>query len=141
MNYGTIDLMAFGGKLAVESTSMKPWPKEGIKLGIDIVANMLKDVQLHSAATFSVMGLSLEQIQFVKLAAKKHDLDRIVVFPCPVNGLIIPCIRMEGGNVAAFCKMVGTSVFPKASINVEESEQNTLIEQYGIILYQKRNTV
>lgn len=139
MHYGAINLMAFGGKLAVESTSLNRWQKEGAKFGIDILAEMTKSAQQPTKDNFSVMGLSLSQIQFVKSAAEKHNLDRVTIFPCPVNGVVIPCLKMEGGNVEAFCATIGTPLLQKSSVNADESEQATLIEQFGAILYQRRN--
>lgn len=131
--------MAFGGKLAVESTSWNRLQKEGLKAGIDILAEVMKSTRVTEENKFSVMGLSIYQIRFVKDAAKLYGLDRVIIFPCPINSVLTPCFKMEGGDIAGFQKMLGVSPLKRESITTSESNLPTLIEQYGVILYQRKD--
>ena len=131
--------MAFGGKLAVESTSWNRLQKEGLKAGIDILAEVMKSTRVTEENKFSVMGFSIYQIRFVKDAAKLYGLDRVIIFPCPINSVLTPCFNMEGGDIAGFQKMLGVSPLKRESITTSESNLPTLIEQYGVILYQRKD--
>ena len=85
------------------------------------------------------MGLSVYQICFVKEAAMVYGLDRVIIFPCPINSVLTPCLNMEGGDIAGFRKMLGVSPLKRESITTSESSLPTLIEQYGVILYQRKD--
>lgn len=139
MNNNAINLMALSGKLAVESTSWNRLQKEGLKAGIDILAEVMKSTRVTEENKFSVMGLSIYQIRFVKDAAKLYGLDRVIIFPCPINSVLTPCLKMEGGDITGFQKMLGVSPLKRESITTSESNVPTLIEQYGVILYQQKD--
>ena len=110
-----------------------------MQIGIDILANVMKDTRVTEETTFSVMGLSVYQIRFAKEAAKLYGLDRVIIFPCPINSVLTPCLNMEGGDIASFQKMLGVSPLKRESITTSESNLPTLIEQYGDILYQRKD--
>ena len=139
MNNNAINLMALSGKLAVESTSWNRLQKEGFKAGIDILAEVMKSTRVTEENKFSVMGLSIYQIRFVKDAAKLYGLDRVIVFPCPINSVLTPCFKMEGGDIAGFRKMLGVPPLRSKDITTSESNIPTLIEQYGVVLYQRKD--
>lgn len=139
MNNSAINLMAFGGKLVVESTSWNRLQKEGLKASIDVLAEVMKSTRVTEENEFSVMGLSIYQIRFVKDAAKLYGLDRVIIFPCPINSVLTPCLKMEGGDIAGFRKMLGVPPLRSEDITTSESNLPTLIEQYGVILYQRKD--
>ena len=139
MNNSAINLMALGGKLVVESTSWNRLQKEGLKASIDVLAEVMKSTRATEENEFSVMGLSIYQIRFVKEAAKLYGLDRVIIFPCPINSVLTPCLNMEGGDIAGFRKVLGISPLKRESITTSESNLPTLIEQYGVILYQRKD--
>lgn len=136
MNYSTIDLIALSGKLGIEATSMNRFAKEGLKALIDCEASNTKN-QLYLQQNFTVMGLPLNCINIIKSAAQQCGLDKVVLFPCPVNGTIIPCFSMEGENTVAFCQMIGQPMIKKTDVDINESELENLINGYGVILYQR----
>ena len=84
------------------------------------------------------MGLSIYQIRSVKDAAKLYGLDRVIIFPCPINSVLTPCFKMEGGDIAGFRKMLGVPPLQSESITTSESNLLALLEQYGAILYQRK---
>lgn len=139
MNNSAINLMALGGKLVVESTSWNRLQKEGLKASIDVLAEVMKSARATEENKFSVMGLSIYQIRFVKEAAKLYGLDRVIIFPCPINSVLTPCLNMEGGDITGFQKMLGVSPLKRESITTSESNLPALMEQYGIILYQRKD--
>lgn len=139
MYFDAINLAAIGGKLSVESTSLDRSTKERIKSGFDFLADIAKHTQISHQSSFSVMGFPLNAIYTIKIAAQMHNLNRVVIFPCPVNGVFISCIKMEGGNIPAFCQTLGQTLLDKSAINADEATQERLIEQYGVILYQKES--
>lgn len=139
MNNSAINLMALGGKLVVESTSWNRLQKEGLKASIDVLAEAMKSTRVTEENKFSVMGLSIYQIRFVKEAAKLYGLDRVIIFPCPINSVLTPCLNMEGGDITGFQKMLGVSPLKRESITTSESNLPTLIDQYGVILYQRKD--
>ena len=59
MNNSAINLMALGGKLVVESTSRNRLQKEGLKAGIDILAEVMKSTGVTEENNFSVIGFSI----------------------------------------------------------------------------------
>ena len=138
MSSSLVDLIALGGKLSVEASSLDRLSKEGMKTGIDHVADMIKSIQLSQQNAFSVMGLSLSNIRTVKIAAETYGLTQVTLFPCPVNNAVIPCLKMEGGDAPAFCKALGLPIFEQANINANELEQESLIEQYGVVVYLRK---
>lgn len=139
MNNSAINLMALGGKIVVESTPWNRLQKEGLKASIDVLAEVMKSTRVTEENEFSVMGLSIYQIRFVKEAAKLYGLDRVIIFPCPINSVLTPCLNMEGGDITGFQKMLGVSPLKRESITTSESNLPALIEQYGIILYQRKD--
>ena len=139
MNNSTINLMALSGKHVVESTSWSRLQKEGFKAGIDILADVMKDTRVTEENNFSVMGLSIYQIRSVKDAAKLYGLDRVIIFPCPINSVLTPCFKMEGGDIAGFQKALGVLPLQSESITTSESNLLALLEQYGVILYQRKD--
>lgn len=136
MYYSTIDFIALSAKLGIESTSMNWWGKQGLNALIDSEAANAKR-RLVQQQDFTVMGLPLNAINAIKIAAQKHGLERVVLFPCPVNGTIIPCFKMEGGDIAAFCQAIGQPLLERSAVNASDTEQESLAQEYGIILYQR----
>lgn len=136
MYYSMIDFIALSAKLGIETTSMNWWGKQGLNALIDCEAANAKR-RLVQQQDFTVMGLPLNAINAIKIAAQKHGLERVVLFPCPVNGTIIRCFQMEGGDIAAFCQAIGQPLLKKSDISASETEQERLLHEYGVILYQR----
>ncbi len=136
MNYSTIDLIALSGKVGIESTSMNRLAKEGLKTLIDCEASNVKK-QLFLQQNFTVMGLPLNGVNIIKSAAQQCDLDKVVLFPCSINGTVIPCFKMYGKDIATFCQIIGLPLLKKSDVDVNEGELESLIKEYGVILYQR----
>ena len=122
-----IEALAIGGKLWVECTKLRPWAKASINLGIDILADYLKNQPPSDA----------EQIL---IAAKRFDLDKVVVVPLGSwRGKDIVAIRAYGYKAEEFIKHLGLHFIPEKEKNcfinsILENEKN-----FGVVIYQKSN--
>ena len=137
MIYTPLDLIADGTKLLIDNSSMLQNQKEYLRLGVECAAELIKQFNVPPRVNFSVMGFSLDQIYALKVAAKEFKLAKVILFPCPVNGVIIPCLKMEGGDIPAFYNAMGLSSLENMNmkVNANEGEQNELIRQYGVAIY------
>lgn len=135
MSYIPLNVVAAWGKLLVESSSMPQEQKEYAKLGVDCLAELIKQFNVPPQVSFSVMGYSLDQLYALKVAAKECKLTKVILFPCPVNGLFVPCLKMEGGDLPTFYHAAGLTPPQNININATETERAELIRRYGVIVY------
>ena len=136
-----IGLVVGMSKLAVESSNLDWLTKEKMKTGIDCAADIIKQVQKSQESIFSVMGFSLDEISAIKAAAQECGLAQVTLFPCPVNGIPTPCLKMTGGDISSFSRAIGLPSLEQASVNADEAQQEALMNQYGVILYLKKDDV
>ena len=137
MDYTSLDLLADGSTLFVENSSMPQNQKELAKFGVDCLTELIKRFNVPPQVNFSMMGFSLDQIYALKAAAKECKLTRVTLFPCTVNGVLVPCLKMEGGDISAFSNTTGLPSLEAMNmkVNANESEQNALIQKYGVVIY------
>ena len=122
-----IDCVAFGGKLAVELSHMKESEKEEWRCGIDAAATILKKGVQESPVA-----------QQMRETARQYDLDRIVAFPCLINGIWVVLFRMYGREVFPFCQCAGIQLISESNIPMAASYLFELEKQYGIVLYDRQ---
>ena len=122
-----IDCVAFGGKLAVELSNMEESEKEEWRYGIDAAATILKKGVQDSPVA-----------QQVRETARQYDLDRIVAFPCLINGIWVVLFRMYGREVFSFCQHAGIQLISESNIPMELSYLSELEKQYGSVLYERQ---
>lgn len=139
MNNSCISFLADSGKLIVEGSSLSRDQKETAKLQIDCVADLIDCLQKASAVRSSMnipqYTLSLDYLYTIKQTAKKCGLTKLILFPCLVDGQILYCYRMYGGDLSAFCRALEIKRFDDANLTMSEDVQEDLIEKYGVILY------
>ena len=87
------------------------------------------------------MGFSLDEISAIKAAARECGLAQVTLFPCPVNGIPTPCLKMTGGDISSFSRAIGLPSLEQANVNADEAQQEALMNQYGVILYLKKDDV
>ena len=120
-----IDVIAIGSKLWVECTKLRPWEKASLKIGIDVLAELLKSIPLSDA----------EQI---RTAAKRFNLDKVVAVPFGSwKGKDIVIIRAYGRRAEEFINHLGLHSIPEKKKddfinNILENEKN-----FGVVIYQK----
>lgn len=139
MDNSCISFLADSGKLIVEGSSLSRDQKETAKLQIDCVADLIDCLQKASAVRSSMnipqYMLSLDYLYTIKQTAKKCGLTKLILFPCLVDGQILYCYRMYGGDLSAFCRALEIKRFDDANLTMSEDVQEDLIEKYGVILY------
>ena len=122
-----IDCVAFGGKLAVELSHMKESEKEEWRCGIDAAATILKKGVQESPVA-----------QQIRETARRYDLDRIVVFPCLINGKWEVLYYIYGREISPFCQHAGIQLISESNIPMAASYLSELEKQYGIVLYERQ---
>lgn len=130
-----IDFAAYGGKAAVDYSSMKPIPKGLTKIGIDLGKEEIKQLfdwlekQKNSAPPVHRNPSDFQTI------AKECGLRQITHAWILFGDIPLPCYYMEGGDIAEFCKLVGISQFPESMSNEHTTKTIDTIKKYGIVIY------
>ena len=124
-------------KTADEKITLTFWDENAGEKRTPYYEELIKRFNVPPQVNFSMMGFSLDQIYALKAAAKECKLTRVTLFPCPVNGVLVPCLKMEGGDISAFCNTTGLPSLEAMNmkVNANESEQNALIQKYGVVIY------
>ena len=122
-----IDSCVFLGKAAVDLSNMEENEKEEWRCGIDAAAAVLKKGVQESPFA-----------QQMRETARQYDLDRIVAFPCLINGIWVVLFRMYGREVFPFCQCAGIQLISESSMPMELSYLSELEKQYGIVLYKRQ---
>ena len=122
-----IDSCVFLGKAAVDLSNMEENEKEEWRCGIDAAAAVLKKGVQESPVA-----------QQMRETARQYDLDRIVAFPCLINGIWVVLFRMYGREVFPFWQCAGIQLISESNIPMELSYLSELEKQYGIVLYERQ---
>lgn len=122
-----IDILAHLGKEMVDSLYIEKYKKDAWKLGIDGTAEALK----------LYVDLRQAHIEKIRISAFRHNLDRVVLFPCAVNGSKLLFLRMYGGAVTEFCAELGIQQIQRDSLKVNPIHLDTMEHQHGIVLYDR----
>lgn len=122
-----IDSCVFLGKAAVDLSNMEENEKEEWRCGIDAAAAVLKKGVQESPVA-----------QQMRETARQYDLDRIVAFPCLINGIWVVLFRMYGREVFPFCQCAGIQLISESSMPMELSYLSELEKQYGSVLYERQ---
>lgn len=126
-----IDALAFGGKLAVECSSLEPIPKEALKADIEIYAKSSKLIfEWLGAQNVTPAELQCAADGFFK-AAKAFGIQRIFYLSSPVGGISSSLYYVEGGDVEGFCEAVRICKLSKTVEDEQKSKAVALICKYG----------
>ena len=132
-NHSAIHLMATLGKIVVDYTKCSDIKKELMKEGIDLIAIFLSELNDRQQNQQQKHVLDKKTIQ---TRAKANDLDKIVIFPYPLeNGDNIVLIRMYGGNIQQFASSIGIILLD--GYNSINSDVDYYERLYGKVLYQR----
>ena len=124
-----IDFVAHLSKDLVDAFGTDQKTKDYQKLGIDAVAEILKQyVDRRQAPIVRIQTL-----------AYRYNLERVMLFPCTVNGCDMWLLRMYGGAVSMFCAELGIPLIKGDSLSVNPIYLEMMEQQHGIVLYD-RNT-
>lgn len=115
-------------KLLLDLSHMEERKKEYTKLGIDVLAELLKQ-EVNSRKS---------GIMRIQEAARFYNLDRVVAFPCVVQGESRILLRMYGGSIPSFCQYLGIPLLAEKSVQLNPIYISEMERQYGIVLYERK---
>ena len=119
------DIAAIAGKIAIEHTKLHPAAKFGINLGIDQVAEFLKEAT----------STDLEKI---RRAAKRFDIDKVIATPFRLqSGQELIAIRAYGKNSEEFIRQLGIQLIPEKETNDFLKEMHEKEKLFGVLIYEK----
>lgn len=136
MNDNFIDSIAAFRKFGIESSGATREEKELEKSRVDGLSSVLKVMQGHPEQNVTVMGLTLEQIRIIKRVAEQYSVEKVVLFPWSDGQKVIPCVRVYGGDKEKFFEHLEWSTMRTNSPAEFVSKCDSLIDEYGIILYE-----
>ena len=123
-----IDYLAHTTKLLLDFSHMEERKKEYAKFGIDVLAELLK-LEVKSRRP---------DIVRIQEAARFYNLDRMVAFPCIIQGENKVLFRMYGGSISAFCQNLNIPMFSENDVQLNPLYISQMEKQYGIVLYERQ---
>ena len=137
MQYGDfIDSIADLRKLGIETSGLLRDDRELAKAKIDCFASILKVVQPFPEQNLNTININIEWVRHIKTIARKYFVDKVVLFPYPINQNLIYHLRVYGGEKANFFESIGLKS-PIVNNTSEEYANMALWEkEYGMILYE-----
>ena len=123
-----INYIAHTTKLLLDLSHMEERKKEYAKFGIDVLAELLKQ-EVNSRKS---------GIMRIQEAARFHNLDRVVAFPCVVQGETRVLLRMYGGAIPAFCQHLSIPLLSKNGVQLNPIYISEMEQQYGVVLYERK---
>lgn len=124
---GKINYIAHTTKLLIDLSHMEERKKEYTKFGVDALAELLK-LEVNSRKS---------GIMRIQEAARSCNLDRVVSFPCVVQGETRVLLRMYGGSIPNFCQHLNIPLFSESDVLANPIYISEMERQYGVILYER----
>lgn len=124
-----INYIAHTTKLLLDLSHMEERKKEYTKFGIDVLAELLK-LEVNSRKS---------GIMRIQEAAHFYKLDRVVAFPCVVQGESWILLRMYGGSVPSFCQYLGIPLLSENGVQLNPIYISETEQQYGVVLYDRNH--
>ena len=122
-----INYIAHTTKLLLDLSRMEERKKEYTKLGIDVLAELLK-LEVNSRKSGIIR---------IQEAARLYNLDRVVAFPCVIQGETKVLLRMYGGSILSFCQNLNIPLFSENSVQLNQIYIAQMERQYGVVLYER----
>ena len=122
-----IDALAYGAKWVVKSLDCNQKNKQFANGVIDLTAESLKLAVSARDAT----------VERIRAAARLYNLDRVIVFPCFIEGNIQLCYRMHGGYIPAFCQQMGIRLLINTNIQLNPAHISQMEQRLGVVLYER----
>lgn len=122
-----INYLAHTTKLLIDLSNMEERKKEYAKFGIDVAAELLK------------LEVNAQKADIVRIqnAARFYNLDRVVAFPCIVQGEPRVLLRMYGGSIPWFCQHLNIPLFSENDVQLNPIYMTQMEQQYGVVLYER----
>ncbi len=126
-NKEKFDFLADISKVVIDLLPIEEFTKMKRKLDIEAVSLVLKTIDS-----------SAKELTPLCEAARRFNLDRVVIFPCMVYDDCQLFLRMYGGDIPAFCQCLGIMLIPESNVSVASSYIFEMEQKYGIVLYDRR---
>lgn len=123
-----IDYVANIGKYIVDHSTLRWEEKEDAKNRVDFLAEFLKMI---------IPSQKIDITNVVK-AAQIYNLDRIVAFPCMIQGEKRLLFRMYGDLIPDFCRYLGLPLLSEKGIQVNPDNIYQMEYEFGIVLYERK---
>ena len=123
--YEKVDKLANSVKIAVTFSPMQKDTKDFINLTIDGSVTLYK-LQQEAAKN-----------RIRELACRYH-LNRVVFFPCNLNGRQYIAFRLYGGEISAFCQALGLTLYKECDLTISWSYFNRMEQQHGTVIYERK---
>ena len=122
-----INYIAHTTKLLLDLSHMEERKKEYTKFGIDVLAELLKlEVNARKSGIIRIQE-----------AARFYNLDRVVAFPCVVQGETRVFLRMYGGSIPNFCQHLNIPLFSESDVPENPIYISEMERQHGVVLYER----
>ena len=122
-----INGFAYGAKWIVKNIDCDPKDKLFADSVIDLTVESLKlAISARDAA-----------VEHIRAAARLYNLNRVVVFPCFIEGNIQLCYRMHGGYIPAFCQQMGIRLLTDTDIQLNPTHITQMEQHHGVVLYER----
>ena len=128
----SIDPLANASKLLLTSLPIRQETRDIITMSIDAASIALKLQELIQANT--------PEVALIRSTAAKNELNRVVVFPCRIQGEDRVFFRMIGGNISSFCEALRIQLISDHNMQAEPSYIAHMERQYGRVLYERNKT-
>ena len=122
-----INYIAHTTKLLLDLSHMEERKKEYTKFGIDVLAELLK-LEVNSRKSGIIR---------IQEAARLYNLDRVVAFPCVIQGETKVLLRMYGESILSFCQNLNIPLFSENSVQLNQIYIAQMERQYGVVLYER----
>ena len=138
MQYGDfIDSIADLRKLGIEASGLSRDDRELAKAKVDCFASILKVVQPFPEQNLNTININIGWVRHIKTIARKYFVDKVVLFPYPVNQNLIYYLRVYGGEKANFFEAIGLrSLIASNNASEEYENMDQWEKEYGMILYE-----
>ena len=123
-----INYIAHTTKLLLDLSHMEERKKGYAKFGIDVLAELLK-LEVNARKS---------EIMRIQEAARFYNLDRVVAFPCTIQGENKFLFRMYGGSISVFCQHLNIPMFSENDVHLNPIYISQMENQYGIVLYERQ---
>lgn len=130
-----VDFAAYGGKTAIGFSSMKPMPKVLSQVGVDIAAELLKELMNRLEEQEKESNPVCRNSRDFQKMAENCGLERITHAWILFGSIPFPCYYMEGGDIAKFCKLVGIAQFPETMTSEVTIKTIDAVQKYGTVIY------
>lgn len=122
-----INYIAHTTKLLLDLSHMEERKKEYTKFGIDVLAELLKlEVKSRKSGILRIQE-----------AARFYNLDRVVAFPCVIQGETRFFLRMYEGAIPAFCQHLNIPLLSEGDVPANPIYISEMERQYGVVLYER----